>query len=923
MTKMNRKFEPLIMGLLLLALLLIVTQWVYDVSRRQAPDGGEQPLGAGVYFLPAPGVYDHAVLVDLRPVHEGRSLIFTTDGSLPTLATGARYTRPLRLAADYPGVTVIRASEIVLSARGRWEVVDDDPHTVPTASYAVGLEGRLPVLSLVGSPDDLWHEHWGVLANPWELGRDWERPVHLSFYDREGTGGEEPAEFTIAAGLRVHDSELPALHSDAAATEKLPLRLYFRNDYGPDPRLTYRLFDAPAYERLLLLPGDRSGRWTLLHEQLVMEAARDLGLRVAEGRYVRLFINGAPWGIYRLTERVDRFFLEEHYQISEADVVQGGQAIEGSTEAWRDLLDWLGAHDLADPANYAHLTTQINVANFTDYAILQLYFGFPGGDLVAVRPQGGRWFWIYGGGGAASVRAGGYASRFAHRPEAALAALPGGAAEDEFALLLRALLANPAYRAEFARRAADVMNTALAPSVMQNRVTRLADHLSEDIAAELARWPLPASIRPDDGDPRAVWEQNVGALRSKFVPRRPDVLRERVADLADLMNPPGVTTVRFESSPPEGGTIYVNGISARALPAQRGVYFVGDALSLIAAPAPGQRLVRWAGGESSDAGASNVISLPVTEDVQRVAAVFAPMIEEESAASADPWPDDVVINELWINDDGTRYTTAGPCSLPEGVSQSAGCPIEGDWIELWVRRPGGVDLRGWRLTDNDTKAGREEGSLIFPDLDVLADVPHNTVILIVATETPANAVVFAEDDLDPRDGRLRFYVGNGALDATTDPGFGVSPREDNVALLAPGPSSAFEDDVGVDFVAEGNAVTPYSFGVLADGVTFERSFQHLGADDGAIFTGMGANDDLDEWVVDPPAHQTGDEARLDATNLLTPGRLNPPQRSWARQLSAWLRARPRDLIFVGAAGIIAAAVIGAWLLWRRSNLPGS
>ncbi len=738
--------------------------------------------------------------------------------------------------------------------------------------------------------------------------------MHLSFYDRAVTGDDGAGEFTIAAGLRVHDSELPALHSDAAATEKLPLRLYFRNDYGPDPRLNYPLFDAPSYEHLLLLPGDRSGRWTLLHEQLATEAARDLGLRVAEGRYVRLFINGAPWGIYRLTERVDRFFLEDHYQIQDADVVRGGRAEEGSAEAWRELLDWLGAHDLADPANYAHLQTQINVASFTDYAILQLYFGFPGGDLFAVRPQGGRWFWIYGGGGAASVRAGGYASRFAHRPEAAMAALPGGAAQDDFALLLRALLANPAYRADFAQRAADVLNTALAPSVMQNRVMRLADLLTEDIDAEVARWPLPASIRPDDGDPRTVWEQNVAALRSAFAPRRPDVLRERVAELVELATPPGAATVRFESSPPEGGTIYVNGTSARALPAQRGDYFVGDTLALIAAPASGYRLVRWAG-----AGSATALSLPVTGEGQRVVAVFAPVIEGR-AASAAPRPDDVVINELWINDDGTRYASAGPCAQPEGVSQSAGCPIEGDWIELWVRRPGGVDLRGWRLTDNDTKAGRDEGSLIFPDLDVLADVPHNTVILILATETPANAVAFAEDDLDPSDGRLRFYVGNGALDAATDPGFGISPREDNVALLAPGPDAgAFEDDVGVDFVAEGNTVTPYSFGVLADGVTFERPFQHLGADDGAIFTGMGSNDDLDDWIVDPPAHQTGDEARLDATNLLTPGRLNPPQRSWARQAAAWLDARPRALDAGGAAGLLAVLVMGAWLLRRRAG----
>ena len=44
---------------------------------------------------------------------------------------------------------------------------------------------------------------------------------------------------------------------------------------------------------------------------------------------------------------------------------------------------------------------------------------------------------------------------------------------------------------------------------------------------------------------------------------------------------------------------------------------------------------------------------------------------------------------------------------------------------------------------------------------------------------------------------------------------------DNLVLLAPGPTAAFDDDRGIDFVATGTAVTPASFGVLADGVIGE------------------------------------------------------------------------------------------------------
>ena len=63
------------------------------------------------------------------------------------------------------------------------------------------------------------------------------------------------------------------------------------------------------------------------------------------------------------------------------------------------------------------------------------------------------------------------------------------------------------------------------------------------------------------------------------------------------------------------------------------------------------------------------------------------------------------------------------------------------------------------------------------------------------------------------------YVGNGNLDVVTDPWFSLGPV-DNLVLLAPGPTEAFFDDQGIDMIGS-TAVTPASFGVLADGVVEE------------------------------------------------------------------------------------------------------
>ena len=87
----------------------------------------------------------------------------------------------------------------------------------------------------------------------------------------------------------------------------------------------------------------------------------------------------------------------------------------------------------------------------------------------------------------------------------------------------------------------------------------------------------------------------------------------------------------------------------------------------------------------------------------------------------------------------------------------------------------------------------------------------------MATATENNAAAWPADDLNAWDRHLVLYVGNGHLDTQTDPWFNLA-ASDNLVLLAPGPTPAFEDDRGIDFVSTTPAVTPASFGVLVDGL---------------------------------------------------------------------------------------------------------
>ncbi len=949
--------------LLLLAALGILLALVSVIERLPTPathnDGSPPPPN----FYPPPGMYNRvdgefvSTLLEIQPAErrslggrESRSIIFTTDGTLPTLDLGTRYERPLILDMTQPSVTVIRAIEVLNG---------DKASVVADASYIVGMETNLPILSLITEPAGLWDSDNGIFVKPWERGREWERQVHMTYVQQAPTSLIEappssstedlpsfgrrlsaftedipslfaedlpslfteglPSLFTeglltevidfiqretrphptevnlnveVPAGLRVHGSgdQDP---SELFETQKQSLRLYFRTQYGAS-RLEAPLFPAyniqeasspdQSYDRLLLHAGNPENFNTLLCDHLAAEVTAELGLPTAKGQFVITFINGELWGIYRLSERVDRFFLRDNLGIQNADVVQEGRAREGSDDDWDALIDWVAAHDLAAPEHYAYIQAQIDLESFTDFAALQRYFGFSPEALFAVHPRGGRWFWVYAGG----------TQTFARHADAASTLLTGNPAvpgtlmpsgPSDFATLLRKLLANPRYRSRFALRFADLLNTTLAAERMVPRVKRLTRTLSPDIDYEISRWP--SALR--------AWSLSTTQWTA-FATERPMWLREQFARALGVS---GTATLTFSVQPPESGRVYINGMPIAANPnspttagaaADTYHYFPGTEVQAVAVPTPPEgdtpsyHFVGWfitSNAEESEWVTDSPIltmtlnktqlETPVTLVARFATAKFTadnttPIPHDtdgvrarSSMYPAGVWPNDVIINEIWINDNGTRYASIGNRQ------------IEGDWLELWVRRPQTIDLRGWRITDNDTKTGTAEGSLILPHIDALAAVPRNTVILIVVTESLINDFAFPEDDLDARDGRMIFYVGNGNLDVITDPGFGIGTNDDNVVLLD-------SDLKGVDFVAEGDRVTPHTFGVLADGVTFDTPFRNLGVDDGALFTRKAGSDQPEGWIVDPTACQSGDALCLESTNIVTPGALNPGQR---------------------------------------------
>ncbi len=718
------------------------------------PMASDQPQ-----LSPPSGHYSANVRVRMTTPNPAATVLFTTDGSEPRPDNAAVYGRSIPLDAALSGVTIV-------SARLQWP--DGSLGPVTRATYFL-LDTSLPVLSLAVEPSNLTDPQTGLLPNPRQSGIEWERPVHATYLDT--TGETAVVGFSLPGGLRIHGN-------NSRDYDKKSWRLYFRSEYGQN-RLDYSLFDplpnqptSAGYKRLVLHSGGQefaAPGWTLLRNPLLEWLGAQTHVTVAPSRPILLFINGEPQGIYTLRQRIDDWYFAD---------VHGLHLVDPATHdaLWQELWTYIDRHDMRDPTAYAHVTARINVDNFIDYHLLQLYAGNTDWIYANVRyylpaAPGGRWHWLFWdldwvfGLIASSGPDFNMMTRFFETddPDFLRGSLP-----------LRRLMENPDFHHRFLVRADELLNTILQPTYVTAQLDEMAAELAPDIAYEYGRWPSPTT-----------WESGVADMRT-YIAERPSHFRAHIIEQFDLAG-----SSRLTLAPPLTGEGQLAVGDWLLPPDWTGTYFLGTNVTVTAVPAPGYHFTGW---EEPNLPNTAVLDWPVVGDQ-----TFTPRFEQ---LATNAWQTgDVII------------VAAGSGSHPQ-------INVTGDWVELRVQRLGGVDLRGWRLTDADHKTGVNEGTLQFADVDALVRVPAGTRLVVVVDTAAAGRNLNRTDNTIVNGVRL-LYAGNGQVGGPLAYRFHLGVQ-DNVALLAPGPTSNFTDDVGIDFHTVGTglpAITPSSFGILQDGVT--------------------------------------------------------------------------------------------------------
>jgi hypothetical protein len=681
---------------------------VEDVSSGRKPDGNETM----VFFMePTPGesnisqaitgdgyavtnsvpggIYNSSVSIEFSTDSNNAVIRYTLDGSVPT-DSSIEYSSPISVNST----SVVRARTFENGFL---------PGPVCTNTYLINEDIELPIISMSTNPENLWDDDIGIYVkgNSNALGgyadapkgpganwfEDWERPIHIEFYEPDGTQG-----FSIDAGVKIVGK------GNRNGAQKA-LAFFARPKYGYE-EIDYQIFpDVPIskFKSIVLRTAGSDKNKTFFRDSLHQRIMQPLDLEVQGYRPCVLFINGEYWGIHNIRQKLNEDYLASHHGVDSdrvdilddyhASFVKSGKlnaydgtdswtcyVIEGTADHYNALLRYMLGHDESDPEVYEYIKSQIDIENYIDYMASRIFISDPDGpghNTKLWRPQteNGKWRWLMYD---TEIGSGWQQNPFNIPGPAYLANLTNRyirefqvARSPDANFLIFSLLQNDEFKATFANRYSDHLNTIFSTEQVIPQVDKIAADIKAEIPRHMERWNHKIKSM-------YAWNSDVDEVK-EFFELRPKYARLNVAKELGLG---GTAIVTLDINKPSSGEIRISSLVIGDFP-WTGTYFQDVPVKLTAIPAPGYKFDRWSGSANSE-------SAYISVTLSNAASITAHFSESINARNT------IIINEINYNSSPGFDT--------------------GDWIELYNSNEVPVDLSGWIFKD-----GNDANEFIIPD----------------------------------------------------------------------------------------------------------------------------------------------------------------------------------------------------------------
>ena len=353
------------------------------------------------------GFYQDSFHLSLTPTVSGQKIYYTLNGEIPT-SNSLLYTSPILIQnnantpnnwSDIPTTPLeipdslsdnlwhqplnVNKSNILRYASFEGNNLKSP---VYNKTYFVNShQYNYPVVSIVTDSLNLFDDSIGIYipglrhekdgfgwfgyGNYHNRGREWERPIHVSYFETDGN-----LAFETNAGMRMRGN-------GSATMPQKSFGIYFRNEYGLN-KIAHPVFsntELTGYKRLVFRNSGQDFRRTHFKDALIQSLLRPLALDLQNFEPSIVFINGEYWGIHNIREKYDKHYFKNHYGVEEEDSIDilkwcGFIEEEGNNDDYYALEDYIYANDLAEDVHYEYVKSQVDISNFIDFQIAEIYF---------------------------------------------------------------------------------------------------------------------------------------------------------------------------------------------------------------------------------------------------------------------------------------------------------------------------------------------------------------------------------------------------------------------------------------------------------------------------------------------------------------------------------------------------------------------
>ncbi len=550
---------------------------------------------------PDGGFYNNNISVSTSSVASPAVLKYTTDGSLPD-ETSPAYT-----------------SEITVNSSTSFRVRSYEPGILPsfpeTQSYIFDEKlFSIPIISITTDPMFLWDNVVGIYTN--EL-KQRDIPIRFEYF----TNKDNKVVSTYAS-LRL-SGQLSYTYPQK------PFTITARSKFGAD-YLNYSFFnqvDNNDFKSIYL----RNSGWPDIYYTFFRDAlchtivVNQMDIDCQAYQPAATYLNGEFWGIYNIREKLSTNYFAYHHNVDpdnidllEYDSYSAGSEVivcEGDAENYNLLLDYLESHDLSDEESYAYVLTQIDVDEYMNYMITEIYLDNNNWVHCNLkwwreRTDESKWRWI--------LLDCDYAFGIGAEPSHNLLTELISSSPDWSRLVFNKLLESSSFRNEFIQRFAAYLNTVFKEERTVGMVDSLHDNIVGAMPYHIERWGGIYDPNRNLGKPVAnmsVWEEYVEVMRN-FALNRPLYQRQHIKQEFGISN---IVNLNIDITG-GNGNIFVNGVKLSASDLS-GSYFTGIPIRLEAVPKAGYQFVEWIGISTEDS-----ISLTIYNETE-LSAVFAPTDE--------------------------------------------------------------------------------------------------------------------------------------------------------------------------------------------------------------------------------------------------------------------------------------------------------